>query len=902
MTSNLNYINQRLSLRKPQKVSLEILAKLVDSIDLNKTTPIDDALKAFNNAGEFNKLLSFERDFPSVAFALATGVGKTRLMGAFISYLYKEKGLRNFLVLAPNLTIYNKLIADFSNASNPKYVFNGVQLEPRVITGDNYLKTNTVKYSSNRYGQSALFEDEVTINVFNISKINAESRGGKAPKIRRMSEYFGESYFQFLQNTEDLVLIMDESHHYRASRGMDVLNELKPILGLELTATPTLTDGTPFKNIVCEYTLAHAIKDGYVKEPAAATRKNLTKKQLKDLTPEELDKMKMLDAMHVHEITKTNLEIYARNHKRKLVRPFVLVVAQDTTHAEELKQLIQSDEFCDGLYKDKVFEIHSNQRGAEKEENIQKLLELEDPRNKYEIVIHCNMLKEGWDVTNLYTIVPLRSFAASILTEQTLGRGLRLPYGEITGVSEVDTLTVIAHESFEDLIKKASDPNSIIMKQYFIDPENEIYKKNQEVISALTPTEADFHQQEQEISELKDEKVKKVEQEKLSIKKEVFTSCFDNEDLDSIADLSTADVKKKIKKSIKEKISQGSLFTSLEEKQIDEVFEGCYQKITESIIKKTIEIPRITIQLKNDTEYGFKDFKLDTKTMAKFPPVEEEILVRYLQEQKKTFIHSVSNNSSSGEQSWLKTLISELLNYDEVDYDEHGDLLYSLAEDALNHLRSYLKDDSKIENVIQYYRVKIAEFIYTQMMENFYCKSGSFEDVDVQSFSKIENHNYSKFKNEDIYDSRDHVANKSELLSRVFDFYKKSCHTLYKYDSMPEKEFASMLDEDDKVLKWLRPSIKQFNIYWDHHSRLYEPDFVVETTDKLLLVEVKASNELDSPDVIEKAKAALEYCRIATKHGDKTGKKPWAYLLIPHDEITTTRDISYFVHWSNSPS
>ena len=892
--NNLNYITQRLSLRKPQKESLEILSKFVGSTELNKNTKNDEAFTSFKTCGSFDKLIDFERNFPSVTFALATGVGKTRLMGAFISYLYKEKDLRNFLVLAPNLTIYNKLITDFSDQSHPKYVFRGVQVAPRVITGDNYLKTNTVKYTPNRVGQVSLFQDEITINVFNISKINSEARGGKAPKIRRVSEYFGESYFQYLQNLDDLVLLMDESHHYRATRGMEVLNELNPILGLELTATPQLTNGQPFKNIVYEYTLAHAVKDGYVKEPAAATRKNLSKAQLKDLTDEELDKMKLMDAMQVHEITKTNLEIYARNYKKKLIKPFVLVVAQDTKHAEELQVLIQSQEFYNGRYSDKVLIVHSNQTGSEKEENIQALLELESPKNKYEIVIHCNMLKEGWDVTNLYTIVPLRSFAASILTEQTLGRGLRLPYGEKTGVPEVDTLTVMAHERFEDLIKQANDPNSILMKQYFIDPDDEIFKKDQEVVVASTPAEEAFTKREEEISAIEDEEEKKTESEKLLVEKQIFSSCFNSDNVINVKDLSKDEVKQQIKTAILEGSAQGTLFVNLKEKDIEEIFEEKYQKITESIIDKTIEIPRITIQLKNDTEYGFKDFDLDTKNMAQFPPVEHEIFVRYLQEQKKTITLSVTSTGSSGKQSWLNTIVNEMLNFDEVDYDEHGELLYKLADQAINHLKSFLKADVDIDNVIQYYKVKIAEFIYAQMMEHFYCKAGEFERADVKPFTRIEPHNYTKFKHDEISHSRDHVSSKAELVKRVFDFYKKSCHTIYKYDSLPEKEFASLLDEDPKVLKWLRPSMKQFNIYWDHQSRLYEPDFVVETDDAHYLVEIKASNEMDSSEVLEKSKAAQEYCRIANEYAKENGKKDWKYLLIPHDEVTSSRDMNYF--------
>jgi len=87
-------------------------------------------------------------------------------------------------------------------------------------------------------------------------------------------------------------------------------------------------------------------------------------------------------------------------------------------------ELIKSSSFFEGYYADKVMEIHSNQSGEEKDENIERLVSLENPDNKIEIVIHVNMLKEGWDVTNLYTIIPLRTAASTTLREQTIGRGL----------------------------------------------------------------------------------------------------------------------------------------------------------------------------------------------------------------------------------------------------------------------------------------------------------------------------------------------------------------------------------------------------------------------------------------------------------------------------------------------
>ncbi len=189
----------RLSLREPQAESLRSLATALGSVpalrDHRARSPAElaamiDALKA-----QFPNLSDFERDFPSLCFALATGVGKTRLMGAFISYLHAAYGYRHFFVLAPSLTIYDKLIRDFT-PNTPKYVFKGIAefavTVPEVVTGDNYEQRGT---------RSLL--GGIEINIFNISKINSEVRGGKAPRIKRLSEYLGQSYFQWRRGRRD---------------------------------------------------------------------------------------------------------------------------------------------------------------------------------------------------------------------------------------------------------------------------------------------------------------------------------------------------------------------------------------------------------------------------------------------------------------------------------------------------------------------------------------------------------------------------------------------------------------------------------------------------------------------------------------------------------------------------
>ena len=151
MSRETNSVSGRLSLRSPQRESLEILARVTDIVPLSKDRDVAQALATIRS--EYPSVTDFERDFPSLCFALATGVGKTRLMGAFISYLHLAKGVRHFFVLAPNLTIYNKLIADFT-PGNPKYVSKGIaefaQNPPEIITGDNYEAGRGVRHSGRR--------------------------------------------------------------------------------------------------------------------------------------------------------------------------------------------------------------------------------------------------------------------------------------------------------------------------------------------------------------------------------------------------------------------------------------------------------------------------------------------------------------------------------------------------------------------------------------------------------------------------------------------------------------------------------------------------------------------------------------------------------------------------------
>ena len=542
MQYTTDYISGVMSLRNPQEESLKILEDIINDTNLMNNENIEEILNIIHS--KYPICTDFERKFISLTFALATGVGKTRLMGAFITYLYTNYGIKNFLVVAPGTTIYEKLKADLGNPDNPKYVFKGLGCfgnPPKVIANDDYANKNI-----------SLFDSEVNIYVYNIGKFDKDKT-----KMKAFNEFLGMSFYDKLAKMKDLVIIMDESHHYRADKGMMALNELKPVLGLELTATPIVNmknKQVPFKNVVYEYPLSEAIKDGYTRVPFAVTRTDIDFYHFGD---EQLDKLMLNDGIKCHEMIKNKLASYSKVNNKPLVKPFMLVVCKDTNHAKIIEEYIKSDEFRSGKYKHKTIKIESKMSGVETETNTKLLLEVEKVDNPVEIVIHVNMLKEGWDVNNLYTIVPLRTASSKILREQMVGRGLRLPYGERTGDKEIDSVMLTAHDKFQEILDEAQKGNSIfklgnVIKVEEVEDEKFTYTQlaldlteEQDELRGLLQVREDEEKYtfSNSINELVKDKVteyvynnknKRTEESRNTIKKQIEEEIKNNEDLGRI--------------------------------------------------------------------------------------------------------------------------------------------------------------------------------------------------------------------------------------------------------------------------------------------------------------------------------------------------------------------------------
>ena len=876
----LNAVSGRLSLRPPQALSLEHLARALEAspamLDPTRSLPaVLAALKA-----EFPTLQDFERDFPSLCFALATGVGKTRLMGAFIAYLHLAYGIENFFVLAPNLTIYDKLIGDFT-PNTAKYVFKGiaefVTNAPMVVTGDDYDQRDVA---------SGSLLGSVRINIFNISKINSEVRGGKEPRIKRMREVLGESYFDHLANLPDLVLLMDESHRYRASAGVRAINELKPLFGLELTATPFVESPrgpVPFRNVVVDYPLARAMDDGFVKDPAVVTQRNF---DAREHTADAIEKIKLEDGVRLHEITKVELTTYARENGVKMVKPFMLVIARDTTHAGRLRELIESDAFHGGRYLGKVIQVDSSKTGAEEEEMIRRLLAVESVGEPTEIVIHVNMLKEGWDVTNLYTIVPLRAANARTLIEQSIGRGLRLPYGRRTGVAAVDRLNIVAHDRFQEIVDDANRADSPIrLKQLILDAPEAEQPKQSVLVSSGARTRLGLDSQHVwpgsadpnvVVPLFTGDAERNVAQMVIDI---IGRYEGQPELVPTSAALLRPEMQRRILEAVQERLRPKQAVLLPGEAPLD--VAAIVAKATEVVVQQTIDIPRISVVPKGEVTTGFHPFTLDVGQLH-LQPGEREIVIHTLRTNEQT---SLEAESAQHEIRLEDYVVHALVDYDDIDYFSHAELLYDLAGQLVAHLRGYM-DEAQTRQVLDRQRALIAREIHAQMTAHFWERAVEYEVQVSRGFTELKDCNYTVTSGQTVRNIRETVDELGRIKQMVFGGFQRCLYPLQKFDSGTEWRFALMLERDAQ--RWFKPAKGQFQIYYKLGSDQpeYVPDFVAETAHAILMVETKARDDLTSADVIAKAEAARQWCGHASKHAASVGSKPWRYLLVPHDTVS----------------
>lgn len=393
-------VSYNLDLREPNQIALDKLARALDSAE------------------------------PGAEFIadLATGVGKTFIAGGLLDYLY-ESGLRNVLIVTPGSTIQRKTV-DNLTPGHPKYL-RGLQSRPMVITLD------TVERGE--VGAALADPDRFKVFVFTVQSL---LRPNKEDRRRAFQphETLGTAVRSYLESADDLVVIADEHHVYysgSAKKFEAAITELQPLATIGLTATPHEASASM---VVYQYPLSYAIADGWVKIPVLVSRQD----GIHDVRTQLADGLTLLDAK------REAMRAYcAQSRGRKYVEPVMFLVASTIEEATEYRDLLVGSDMLGAA--EQVLLVTSE----EPETTLQALDRLEDPESPVRAVVSVSMLKEGWDVKNIYVIASVRSMESSLLTEQILGRGLRLPFGQRTGNPMLDTVEVLSHRSFATLLKQA---------------------------------------------------------------------------------------------------------------------------------------------------------------------------------------------------------------------------------------------------------------------------------------------------------------------------------------------------------------------------------------------------------------------------------------------------------------
>ncbi|MFJ5091741.1 DEAD/DEAH box helicase family protein [Streptomyces sp. NPDC088674] len=415
----LDQVAHRLTLREPNRKAIEsVLLRTSDHYDVQeKTEPYECIVDS------------------------ATGVGKTYVMAGLMEYLAgAETPARNFLLLAPGRTIRDKSVLNFT-AGNPKSLRRMLRSAPYVITADNFNTPAT---------RTAIDDPTVTkLYIFTVQALTSATGDGRATHVPL--ENLGTSFFDYLAQLDDLVILADEHHCYRGPAFSRTIRDLKPQLVVGMTATPVRAD-EPL--VAFRYPLAAAIADRLVKTPVMVARRD----DRSDIGT------KLLDGVNLLRYKGQAADAHCDENDLPRVNPVMLVIARNIEEAAEFQNVLDTASFDGGSWVGKTLLIHSKLTGDAKEKALADLQAVEDPDSPIRIIISVGMLKEGWDVKNVYVIASMRASVSEVMTEQTLGRGMRLPFGNYTNVEILDTLEILAHEKYGQLLEKRK-----VLNEAFID-------------------------------------------------------------------------------------------------------------------------------------------------------------------------------------------------------------------------------------------------------------------------------------------------------------------------------------------------------------------------------------------------------------------------------------------------
>jgi len=303
-------------------------------------------------------------------------------------------------------------------------------------------------------------------------------------------------------------------------------------------------------------------------------------------------------------------------------------------------------------------------------------------------------------------------------------------------------------------------------------------------------------------------------------------------------------------------------------------------KATEVMVQNTIDIPRITVVPKGEVTTGFHAFTVDLGALH-LQPGERQIVGQMLRSSEQFTVEAESGLEEARPEDYI---VHALVDFDDIDYFSHAELLYALAGQVVQHLQSYLSE-SEVRNVLNHNRKLIAHELHSQMMAHFWERATEYDVQVSRGYTELRPSVYTLQPGQSVRNVRDTVDEPGRIKQMLFGGFQRCLYPLQKFESGTERRLALILERDS--LRWFRPAKGQFQIYYKLGTEQpeYMPDFVAETADAILMIETKARDEMQSAEVLAKADAAVKWCGHASNYGALIGAKHWVYLLVPHDQV-----------------
>lgn len=800
----------------------DAIAEIASRLDLRE--PNREAVQTL--AAEVSQYYDVDGEQPPFEAVIdsATGVGKTYILTGAMELFAAAYGIRDFVIVTPGRTILDKTKDNFT-PGHAKSLLGPMSFRPVVITSENFATPAM---------RAAIDDDsQIKIYLFTVqSLIKPESK--TARKTHKFQEGLGTEFYAHLQSVKQLVVFADEHHCYFGPAFSKAVRDLNPWVLVGLTATPDKK--TPEKQIIFKYPIAAAIADKLVKTPVIVGRRDDRTDPLTKLT----DGLTLLSAKA------DAVAAYAQAHGGQPVNPVMLVVAKTIEDADEYGTILRSQDFFGGAYADAVLVVHSKAP----DEALAELLKVEDPESPVRIIISVGMLKEGWDVRNVYVIASMRSSVSEILTEQTLGRGMRLPFGAYTGVEILDTLEVVAHERYEDLLKKAG-----VLNQAFVD--------------FRTRAALRLNAQGKQVAVIETF--------------ETTSAPLVASDLDAEAPVPADDAAAPVVTSVQDRAAQvGSAALKMKREILPREdapsivipllrMTTVQSSFSLADITETDSFRKLGAALAADPDGELNRTLVGARVVVGPDGIKRTELVR---SEAADRIRSIPSLFSLGE---LRDQLTDMVLASSAVPARRN------QKEALQRILSAFLDglggkaEEALSANLDRAGARLVQLVASEQRR--YMAKPSYEEV-----VKLEEFRPTRKTDKDVSDDRFGPFSKSV----AYEGWSRSLFSVEWFDSEPERKVANMVDKADNVNCWVRLHVNELPILWNSGGQQYNPDLIVIETDSThWVVEVKMDKEIASEDVQGKREAAKRWANHVS--ADDKVAVDWKYLLVSETDVSTAK-------------